>query len=278
MERTTVSKYYKYKSLPTHVGLEGRLPIKHKDVVVGIEIELEGIKCGVQKINSSKVTEDGSLKLDGVEFVTIPIKMRYLEVELRRIFDGLKEPLVSSRCSTHVHMNVRDMTPQEIVSFVLLYMIFERSLYRISGDRWNSNFCVPLTMAPQLIAGFLSKGNNPGNWGWYKYTGLNISPIWGGESSCIGTVEFRQLHGTTSVEEIIQWCNLITSLKRAAQDIEQEELIAHIRTMNTTSGYGWLAKEVFGSYAKLLTNQDTFVEDVETCISFIKFVMPTSML
>lgn len=275
----TISKLYKYKPLKPYIGLEGRIPIKNKDVYVGVEVELEGVH-GYYEVGTCHFTEDHSLKVHGAEFVTIPLKMRYLEVELHRLFGAftIVAPSVSSRCSTHVHVNVRDMTVKQIINMVMLYMIFERSLYRISGDRWNNNFCIPLCMATTSVKDFFCKWDEYKYWNWYKYMGLNISPIWGGESSMIGTVEFRQLHGTTSVEEIIQWCNLITALKRAAQEFDTDELLTHIRTMNTTSGYGWLVKEVFGRHASLLTNQTTFVTDVEGCISTLKSCIPDGRL
>lgn len=277
MERKTISQIYKYKPIPNHVGLEGRIPVKHKDVYIGVELEVEGIKS-INNINSCKLTEDGSLKLDGAEIVTVPIKLRYLEMELRRIVAGIKNPILSKRCSTHVHMNVRDMTKEEIINMLLLYMVFERSLYRISGDRWTNNFCIPVQECWGTVSSALKQWDNFSYWKWNKYIGLNLSPIWGGESSMIGTVEFRHLHGTVDVEEIIQWCNLITSLKRAAQKIPQDEILAHIRIMNTTSGYWWLAEEVFGKYGKLLTNQSTFKEDVEKGISYAKTVIPEAYI
>lgn len=278
MERITISKIYKYKPISNTIGLEGRIPVKHKDVFLGVELELEGINQDIYKINSFNAVEDGSLKLSGIELVTVPIKLRYLEMELRRVLDGIKKPTVSRRCSTHVHMNVRDMTKEEVVNLLLLYTIFERGLYRISGDRWLNNFCIPVQECYATVKGALKHWTNFSYWKWNKYIGINLCPIWGGESKSIGTVEFRHLHGTTNVEEIIQWCNLITALKCAAQVIPQDEILAHIRIMNTTSGYAWLANEVFGSYAKLLTNQDTFVEDTEKAIAFLKLIIPEQVL
>jgi hypothetical protein len=274
----TISKLYNYSPLKVYTGLEGKIPIKHKDVMFGVEVELEQVN-NPYKIGTNIVTEDGSLKVNGMEFVTIPLKLRYLEVELTRIFSGLKKPLVSSRCSIHVHMNVRDMTPNQLTNMVLLYAIFERGLYRISGDRWNSNFCVPIGLAPQMLKVVFNNWNNPTQWHWSKYTGMNLCPIWGGEGSKkIGTVEFRQMHGSTDVKEIIGWCNMIAALKRAAQKIDQEELLSHIRIMNTTSGYYWLVREVFGKWSKLLSHQPTFAEDVEKAIAILKQNMPKGKL
>lgn len=274
----TISKIYQYKTVKPYIGLEGIIPIKHKDVIMGVEIELENIHDGY-KIGTNTTTEDGSLKVHGMEFVTIPLKLRYLEVELTRIFRGLKAPLVSSRCSTHVHMNVRDMTPDQLLNMVMLYTIFERGLYRLTGDRWNSNFCVPIGLNPKILDNAFYHWNGVSQWSWNKYMGLNLCPIWGGDGSKkIGTVEFRQMHGSTDVKEIIGWCNMIAALKRAAQSMDQEELIAHIRTMNTTSGYYWLVREVFGKWGKLLSHQPTFATDVETAISLLKMTIPEKKL
>jgi len=44
--------------------------------------------------------------------------------------------------------------------------------------------------------------------------------------------------------------------------------------MNTTSGYWWLAKEVFGNWSKMITQLPTFAEDTENCIMNIKYVLP----
>lgn len=274
----TISKLFKYKPIVPYTGLEGRIRVKNRDVYVGVEIELEEVPSVYQNSAISK-HEDHSLKLHGAELVTRPLKMRYLEIELRRILDQVKQQaLISQRCSIHVHMNVRDMTPEHLSNMVMLYMIFERSLYRVSGDRWNNNFCVPLYMATDMCINWFRWEGNINQWSWSKYTGLNLSPIWGGESSKIGTVEFRQHKGSVDVEEIMQWCNLVTALKRAAQTIPRDELLSHIRTMNTTSGYWWLAKEVFGSWAKIITSLPEFKEDTEQCIANLKYILSYNLL
>ena len=276
----TISQLYKYKPIRPYTGLLGTIPIRNKDVFVGVEVELEGIGDGAYINSCLAVHEDHSLKVNGLEFVTIPLQLKYLEVELNRLFYGLRNnpTIISSRCSTHVHVNVRDMTVDQLVNMVILYMIFERSLFRISGDRHLSNFCVPLYSSPNIVTNLFLYSKNIPNWGWYKYSALNLSPIWGGESQTIGTVEFRHMHGSTNTKEIVDWCTVITSLKRAAQEFDQEELLAHVRTMNTTSGYYWLASEVFGKWSKMLTRLPEFQEDTEDCITNLKYVLSYSLL
>src|SRR4030042_4305971 len=176
------SHILKYKPLSNYEGLEGRIPCRAKTTYVGIEVELEGVRTKHSTPSSWKTVEDGSLKIDGVEFVTIPIKFCYLEKELERLFGSLHTSTISSRCSIHVHMNARDFTMDELYVFLILYIIFERSLYRLSGDRWNNIFCVPLTTAIEKVASVIKDITNGiplHSLYWWKYLGVNLSNLSG---------------------------------------------------------------------------------------------------
>jgi hypothetical protein len=271
--KTTISDIYKYKSLSKYIGLSGKLPIRAPTTFVGLEIELENVVLKSLPKSTWANIEDGSLKNNGREFVTIPIQFKYLEIELQRLFSGLSNYETTSRCSVHVHINARDFTLTELKSFIALYIIFEKSLYKYSGDRIHNNFCVPLIAYPILIKDFI-KSLNIGEIRhcWFKYFGFNLSPIYGGESKPLGTIEFRHMKGTTNIPNIISWINLIVSLKVLAKKMPWSEIEEHIKTMNTTSGYYWLAEQVFGDFAPLITHQPTFKQDVEECISMTKTI------
>jgi hypothetical protein len=275
-----VKSIARYKPLNKYVGLEGKFPIVGGYTYIGVEIELENIsKTECRNISGStwQNIEDGSLKVRGREFVTVPIKAKYIEVELDRLFSGLKEPVASSRCSVHIHINVREMTLQEIGKFMILYSIFERSLYRFTGDRWNSNFCVPLYASPyypkQLLTQLFMEGQSGKNmnFSWYKYFGFNICPIFGLDGSNVqGTIEFRHLKGTTDTKYIINWINLIISLKIFSKKYDVATLEGILLTMNSDSSYIELCHSIFGKYSNLLLNQPTFKEDVESCVTATK--------
>ena len=253
------------------MGLLGPTPT-FKNIRVGIEIELENLQPFPSKVpNTFAIVADHSLKELGIELVSVPIKVQYLEVELTRLYQGIGDNWkASSRCSTHIHLNVRDMTIDELYKLHLLYLIFERSLYRYSGDRWNNIFCIPLHHSmdisytlQQLNRGYFHTTN--------KYLGFNTCPISGNDgSNKYGTIEFRHMTGGRTPKDIILWCNLIISLKLASKKLTTSDLEVHIITMRTTSGYYWLVKEVFGKWANLLTDQPTFKEDVEECITKTK--------
>lgn len=269
-----VSDKYKYKPLNKYVGIEGYLPVRAGTTFVGVEVELEQVKQRTEIGGTWQRIDDNSLKDNGGEFVTIPLQFKYLEVELRRLLSGLSSYKTSKRCSVHVHINTRDFSLDELKTFIVLYMIFEKSLYNFSGNRWNNNFCVPLYSHADTVKKFLTLLDGGEIYEkWYKYFGFNLSPIFGGESHKIGTIEFRHMAGTMEIPYIIDWINLIVSLKLMAKKIKYSELEDMIIDMNTTSSYVVLAETVFKDFARLITRQETFKQDVEMCISKLKYVI-----
>jgi hypothetical protein len=168
--KITVSDLYKYDSLNKYTGMEGNIPVRAGTTFVGVEIELEKVNLNSDVGGTWKMIEDNSLKDDGQEFVTIPIQFKYLEVELHRLFQGIKTCRASKRCSVHVHMNARDFTLEELKTFIALYMIFEKSFYNYSGNRWNNNFCVPLNFYTGAVHEVVSRlEDGVIREGWYKY-------------------------------------------------------------------------------------------------------------
>jgi hypothetical protein len=272
-EKTTISSLYKYKKLSKYIGLCGPTPVRADTTFIGAEIELEHVQLEHLPHSTWKMIEDGSLKIDGQEFVTIPIQFKFLEVELHRLFDGLTAK-ATPRCSVHIHINARDFTINELKNFMCLYIVFERSLYNFSGNRIDNNFCTPLSYYPQIVKEFMAcLDENIFLPKWYKYFGFNISPLFGGESQPLGTIEFRHMEGSTNIPRILNWINLIVSLKISAKKLTYNEICEHIKTMNTTSGYYWLAEQVFKDHTKLITTQPTFKDDIEHCITIAKDIL-----
>ncbi|UOF80616.1 putative amidoligase enzyme [Caudoviricetes sp.] len=273
-KKNKIGDLFSYKRLSKYEGLLGKKEVRAPTTFVGVEVELEKVEYKRNPPASCWTdTDDGSLKEKGREFVSIPIPVKYLEVELLKLLDSLFFCQTSTRCSIHVHLNVRDFTLQELEKFLILYLIFERSLYRFSGDRWNNNFCVPLRFYPLYISNmFFCLKRNELSQEWLKYHGLNLSPIFGGESTKLGTIEFRQMEGTIDVDRIMDWVNLIVSLKISAKAFKYEDLVNEISLMNTTSSYHMLAEKTFKFCNELITKQPTFKEDIESSISFLKLV------
>lgn len=216
-----------------------------------------------------KKEKDGSLKDNGLEF-TIPVWNTHAKTYLEDLFSCLMQPKASPRCSVHIHANVCMFTVDQIKSLVVLYTIFERALYRYSGKRWNSNYCVPVqTWAIGLNLNKQTfdtlKENFP------KYSGINIFPSGPKENGVLGTVEFRHMVGNKNHMYITSWISILTHLVQYAQEQDYTQLLARIKDMRHTSQYWDLFKEVFKEHAPVL-NYSTFDKDIEKGITFAKLI------
>lgn len=280
MENTKLSNLYSYKKLLKYNGLLGNTKVVSRRIKFGIELEIENINSYFVFVSPFNLVTDHSLKIGGGELVSVPLDLQFIEVELQRAKGNLIATQISfsKRTSVHAHMNVRDFTSLELYKFILLYLIFEKALFKYSGSRDNNPFCIPLYHLEDKVSIALDKikTGQIKEVHWNKYRALNLCPIWGSESEGskrYGTVEFRHMVGNLDIPYIINWLNLIACLKIAAKKLDLEELLSHIRTMNTTSGYGWLTKEVFGYWSKFLVNLPDYTQDLEDGIAFTKLVL-----
>lgn len=209
------------------------------DLFVGLELELED--CGnhlkewtapILESGLWRITEDGSLRNNGREYImqeaaTGQPLMGDDIVRALKAFGSLVEklrehdrlPAVTKRTSTHVHLDVRAMTHEQISRFFLLWYTFEDILFAFVGqDRDKSNYCRAASRNPDILnraAEFLSdikrgridprKGN--------KYDAMNFQSI-----GRIGTIEVRLMHGLYEVNDILNWINILLRLYDAALD------------------------------------------------------------
>lgn len=256
----TVHSYY---GLSTPKPKTGRKSVSSE--LVGIEVELEKVKLNV--IHSSpkhwKTVEDHSLKDNGLEFTLLTYHNKALP-HLVELFKTQSTADPSTRCSIHVHVNALDLTLDQIKSWLIYYMIFERALYNYSGKRWGNIFCVPLReWFSTFSAGKLDHFHYIAE-GWEKYSGLNLLSL-----SQHGTVEFRQMTGNTNPKYIQNWIEMLVALKKYAKNKTSEEALKEIYELNSTSAYWHLIDAIFGQYAIGLQYAN-FKKDIEDCIAHAK--------
>ncbi len=230
--------------------------------LVGIEVELEHMPYAPQIAKWVQHTDD-SLKVDGIEY-TLLTWHDHAKVNLQNLFNNTK-PSISTRCSVHVHINALDMTVENIKTFLIYYMVFEKALYNYSGKRWKNIFCVPLNTwffhALKEFTGFKHFGI------WSKYAGLNLQTLF-----THGTIEFRQMTGNTNALYIDTWVNMIVNLKKYVMNTTYEEAVAKVLTMNSTSSYWDLVSDIFKTNAPALM-YNNFQKDMENCISHVKLAI-----
>lgn len=250
---------------------EKLFPLSSPKTFVGIECEIEN----VMKIDPNiatmfwSVKEDGSLRNHGREFVTpgvIPVSLA--EPALNLLFNGLNSNIdFSSRTSCHVHLDVRQLSLQQLVALTLAYTAVENLLFKFVGNnRRNNIFCVPLTETGLLEA----FGQSPKKfmWAvdsyWSKYTAFNLLPI-----TTQGSVEFRHMPGTNSIPMLLHWIELLCRLKTFVYRYEYDTIIQTIAGLNSNSRYRQFVESVFGEYIQYL-DMANLPTDMEKPVYLVK--------
>ncbi|WAX14193.1 hypothetical protein ECO319P1_00034 [Escherichia phage ECO319P1] len=190
--------------------------------LAGVEIELEGITARAPRFNYWTAKGDGSLRNRGMEFVcSSPWGGRDLYNAAIEIDGWLftAQPEDTWRCSTHVHIDVRDMTVPQLKRMILAYAVYERILFKCSGfHRYKNNFCVALGFAQELVTTLSNAWALPDNQfisrltgNWDKYSSINMLPI-----QQFGSVEFRISEAKWRKGRLIRLVNRFLSLKEIA--------------------------------------------------------------
>jgi hypothetical protein len=221
--------------------------------LIGIEVEVENIHNTGNINHSWRIERDGSLRNNGLEFISKPLKPEQVETAIEHLFDALdKQAHFSPRTSVHVHMNCRELTFMQVYNIVLLYQCFEDLLYDFAGrERKKSIFCVPIgnTNYYNNFRRALSSGDLVN---WNKYTGLNIAPL-----REYGTIEFRHLRGTSNKAIIYKWLHFLYKLYTFAVNKTTDQLEAMIIEYSNTRNFQEFGERVFGcDFADLAANNN----------------------
>lgn len=212
---------------------------------VGVELELEGFTSRSTTEAQShlhplwSVTTDGSLRNGGVELITNGgLGGERLYAAFERVASLLERINydASWRCSTHMHINMRDFTVNQVARFMMVYAACEPVIFAHCGAfRYSSNFCVPLAdslpfhkkliarMWDDVISTRLAASAT------VKYTAMNFQPLFGDGRGrpALGTVEFRGGRPMTTVDDFVLQANLLLSIKefvKNSTDTEAEML------------------------------------------------------
>lgn len=222
-----------------------RFIIQALNVAIGVEIEIENA-AGNRRLNELIgqhwiTKEDGSLRNQGIELIT-PLGLRAYQVfpRLHKLLPGLEAEGCrwSDRTSIHVHVNVQNLTLEQLNSYVILYLIFEESLFQFAAPTRRSNiFCVPLI--DQNLGDAVSFDRVIRNA--QKYSAMNLQCV-----RTFGSVEFRHLAGTFDAYKTCLWILLLTLLKRAATHIPLTEIEERIMRLKHESDYHNFMSWIFG--------------------------------
>lgn len=241
------------------------------ELLMGVELEIEDFRERTI-LEGWNLVEDGSLRNGGREAISAPTPAKQYEDMLTKFFNGnrITPRNYSDRCSTHVHVNVQDMTLSQLKVFCMVYCIFERLLFKFVGNYREENiYCVPWYqsgLSPQFIDR-LAKNYDTAIRGWIKYSALNLLPV-----RAQGTVEFRHLHGTCDVPTIKQWMRFISRMVVYAKATTWKALTENILEMNTVSNYDMFMTDVFQADTPILM-KDNYKESLSVGVVDAKLML-----
>lgn len=191
--------------------------------LIGVEVEVEGCKTKLPTGDGNQYWRqeaDDSLRNNGAEFVfaeplwgaDVIKAVQFLCVSAK-----MRQWVISERTGLHVHMDVREMELDKFRNFCVMYALMEKPLYRWIGDNRDKNIhCLAWFTAegdlkeigkifkvPGHASGVIKQLN--------RYSGLNLNAL-----DKYGSVEFRHMKSTFDSTRVIDWINMILSLRLAA--------------------------------------------------------------
>jgi hypothetical protein len=250
---------------------------------VGIEVEAEG--TDLPRVNAKvwNRVNDGSLRGECCEFVLRrPIPVHEVHGALMMLEDGYKaydtDVYETYRTSTHVHVNIQQLSPNELTTFILLYAMFEEVLVKYCGEHREGNFyCLRIKDAEGAIPTYINavktqmyrhylEGDS------CKYAAMNFNAI-----ARYGSLEFRSMRGTRDWNAIEVWVLLLISLRDAAKTYNKPA-----DALRDISGLGveGLARKVFGDLFKHLPTYKGWEADVTHDMRFVQelaYIKPRKM-
>lgn len=128
------------------------------ETYMGLEFEIENYRHGHMPedlLNYWRIKEDHSLRNAGMEFVfNGPMFGKDITTAVDSFLSWQKGTKIqtSVRTGLHVHLDVRSLPVDSLVSFMALYTALEPLIYKWVGDnREESNFCVPYYYSQQAF-------------------------------------------------------------------------------------------------------------------------------
>ena len=247
---------------PTIVSAAGgKFPFNR--CAVGIEVEVENAAITGRVPRNWRITEDGSLRNGGVEFVSSPLAGGAITNALTSLDEYLKDKVPnhswSVRTSVHVHVNHQFSTTEQVLKEVLLFIVFEDILFDIFGpDRKDNNHCVKLSdsfirvkeLVESISGSHVDEIFNAIS-RWPKYTSLNLSPLtrqW--------TLEYRMCSGTSNPDLLTNFITILQNLKKVSHSTSNMQVL--LDTVCPTPDDLWT--RVMGSAAMTDQNYHDMIE------------------
>lgn len=270
---------------------------KHKGPVMGLEIELESDtalpvyrdphphplldKVGSKLPANWNAIKDGSLRGHSMEFVTrTPVFASvHKEVCIPALTDHLKTHKInhlSSRVSSHVHVNVTDLNYYQILNACVIWWALENCLVEWCGKaRVGNNFCLRIKDATRQVLNVITDIKKTRAEGYNafchfnaedsKYYALNLCRV-----RDIGTIEFRCFPGLdfNDTSKFNLWLKQIEHIMKMSLEYKNPKEIAQELDKLGASAFAkkFIIPEIASSVnPNLIEDNEIFVTQIGWC-------------
>jgi hypothetical protein len=228
------------------LGLNSNLPLKER--LVGIEVEVERCYDSERAGMYWSKKHDSSLREGGAEWVSPPIPLDSAEESVATLYYDFcnYDWAANTRTGIHVHVDVRDLTAEELQAVAVVYCLAERAFCLFVGQEREENiYCVPWYRAPReaiAVMGALRElGEEPHTGAallreTVKYAGLYFEPI-----QRFGTVEFRHAPTWTDREPVMEWVRMCYSAVEYAKQLGTPEQVLEAWEGSSPSAFAFAA-------------------------------------
>mgnify|MGYP000032355354 CR=1 FL=1 len=228
--------------------------------IIGLEVEVEGWNGGANIPNPYfqslwEITYDDSLKDNGIELRSKPMQGRVIDHALdilETTLEANKQAYFNHRCSTHVHINVTNLSMHQLINLYALYIKLEPYFLAFAEPiRRHGVFCIPVSDTLINKADFVSYAPHTDP---YKYLALAFNHL-----RDFGTLELRLLEGTNDMVKLRRWIMMLQKLFLYVNNNDVYDICAdpELGTTETKA----LAKAVFNTlFNKLPTPNDQDIE------------------
>ena len=208
----------------------------------GIEIEAEGRNMVPIDSRYWKTEQDGSLRGAfpdrAAEYVLKkPITLEQVEPALDELIIAEANAVFdfSFRTSVHIHVNVQDLTEDQLITMIYTYLLIEEPMMNYCGrDRKGNRFCLRVVDADNIVDvlndAFINGIDNimRVDQNAIRYSSINIGAL-----QKYGSLEFRGMRGNMDKDVLLKWINALGNLKDyAIKAGNPKEVLKHFESVS----------------------------------------------
>lgn len=186
-------------------------------------------------VDQWSLEHDGSLNSEGVEVVSPAFEWDESNRDLTmNVIRKLRAAgfRASNRCGIHVHVEVRGLAPEHVVRVVRRYAAFQRqfdALVPAARRGALARYCQPVSSYD--LRSLESSLRSGAIYSMDKYRTVSTRPV-----RRLGTIEFRQMAGSTLAGRVAGWVDLVTEFVAASAN--PAETVAVVNAPRASSKQG----------------------------------------